>query len=249
MDLAKIREKSRLERENGTDASPAPPDVLEPPVALPGEPSPDRERETVTPAFVPVPHSDTMYSPTVQPRHPTQPRDPLKVIMAGREAAGLDGEGMLTTGETTTNEEPVGRGKYLCFNVADEVYGINIMDIKEIIRPREVTEVPRSPSFVSGVISLRGVIIPVIDMQQRLGLQRLRITGRERVVVVKNAESFSGLVVDEIIQVAGIDGDCIEAAPTVLEGIDKDFVSGIGRAGGKMVIILNLEKITDLNLF
>jgi len=250
MDLARIREKSRREREQGSEASSNAATGVATTAELPVEPVPACDTGAigpVTPAGPPP--VDTNFFPPVNARHHSLPRDPLKVIMAGREAAGLDGEGMLLSEEAPATEAPAAREKYLCFKVADEVYGINIMDIKEIIRPRDVTEVPRSPSFVSGVISLRGIIIPIIDMQKRLGLQRQRITGRERVVVVKSSESFSGLVVDEIIQVAGVDGDSIEAAPTVLEGIDRDFVAGIGRTGGNMVIILNLDNITDLNLY
>jgi purine-binding chemotaxis protein CheW len=133
--------------------------------------------------------------------------------------------------------------------VSDEVYGVDIMDIKELIKPREVTEVPRSPSFVSGIISLRGVIIPIIDMLERLGLARDTVTGRERVIVVRQGELFSGLMVDEIIKVVRIVTDDIEAAPPILEGIDRDFVTGIGRADGRMVILLNLATIIDIHLY
>jgi purine-binding chemotaxis protein CheW len=123
------------------------------------------------------------------------------------------------------------------------------MDIKEIIKPREVTEVPRAPIFVSGVLSLRGTIIPVIDMRVRLGLGREKTTGKERIIVIKNNNSFSGLLVDEVIQVVQIPLDAVEVAPTVLDGIDRDFVSGLGRSGGRLIILLNLENIADINLY
>jgi purine-binding chemotaxis protein CheW len=177
-----------------------------------------------------------------------QLRDPLEVILSGREAAGCDDDQSLLSAEKAiaTDKEYL---EYLCFRVSDEIYGINIMDIKEIIKPREVTEVPRAPSFVSGIISLRGIIIPIIDMLDRLGLPRETVTGRERVIVVRHGNSFSGLLVDEIIQVVHIAKDCLEAAPAVLEGIDRDFVSGIGRADGRMIILLNLENVADIHLY
>ncbi|OGU17325.1 MAG: hypothetical protein A2076_00980 [Geobacteraceae bacterium GWC2_53_11] len=139
--------------------------------------------------------------------------------------------------------------EFLCVRVSDEVYGINIMDIKEIIKPREVTEVPRAPDFVSGVLSLRGTIIPIIDMRIRLGLAHDEPTGKERIVVIKNSNSFSGLLVDEVIQVVQVLQSAVEAAPTVLDGIDRDFVSGIGRSDNRLIIILNLENIADINLY
>jgi purine-binding chemotaxis protein CheW len=123
------------------------------------------------------------------------------------------------------------------------------MDIKEIIKQREVTEVPRAQLFVLGVLSLRGTIIPIIDMRIRLSLAREKPIGKERVIVIKYNNSFIGLLVDEVIKVVQIPLDAIEPAPTVLDGIDRDFVSGIGRSDGRLIIILNLENISDINLY
>lgn len=174
-------------------------------------------------------------------------REPIEIILAGRRAAGCNEELQEDTDISTTVLD--NRLEYLCFRVSDEIYGINIMDIKEIIKPREVTEIPRAPEFVSGVISLRGTIIPIIDMRYRLGLSRDEVTGKERVVVIKNGQSFSGLLVDEVIQVVRVNKENIEPAPSVLEGIDRDFVSGIGRSEGRFIIILNLESIADIHLY
>jgi purine-binding chemotaxis protein CheW len=175
-------------------------------------------------------------------------RDPLEVILSGRESAGCsDDQSLLTEAQEETGKETY--QEFLCFKVSNEVYGVDIMDIKELIKPREVTEVPRAPSFVSGIISLRGVIIPIIDMLDRLGLERKSLTGRERVIVVRHGTTFSGLLVDEIIQVARIAKDAIESAPTVLDGIDRDFVTGIGRADGRMIILLNLNNVIDIHLY
>lgn len=173
---------------------------------------------------------------------------PLEAILAGRSAAGCDDESILADDVTS---EIVAESclEFLCFRVSDEIYGINIMDIKEIIKPREVTEVPRAPDFVSGVLSLRGTIIPIIDMRVRLGLAHEEPTGKERIIVIKNNNSFSGLLVDEVIQVVQIQLDAVEAAPTVLDGIDRDFISGLGRSDGRLIIILNLKNIADINLY
>lgn len=173
---------------------------------------------------------------------------PLEAILAGRDAAGCNDEAIMAV-DTDVQETSEAVLEFLCVRVSDEVYGINIMDIKEIIKPREVTEVPRAPAFVSGVLSLRGTIIPIIDMRIRLGLSHDDPTGKERVVVIKNGTSFSGLLVDEVIQVVQVQQGAVEAAPTVLDGIDRDFVSGIGRSDSRLIIILNLENIADINLY
>jgi purine-binding chemotaxis protein CheW len=100
-----------------------------------------------------------------------------------------------------------------------------------------------------GVISLRGVIIPVLNMRERLGLSREAQKGRERIVIAKRHEGFTGLLVDEVIQVVRIGKEGREPAPAVLEGIDRDFVCGIGRTGAMMIILLNVASITDINLY
>jgi len=173
---------------------------------------------------------------------------PLEAILAGRTAAGCDDESILADDDTSLIPTE-SRLEFLCFRVSNEIYGINIMDIKEIIKPREVTEVPRAPLFVLGVLSLRGTIIPIIDMRVRLGLACGEITGKERVVVIKTNNSFSGLLVDEVIKVVQVQQDDVEAAPAILDGIDRDFISGLGRSEERFIIILNLENITDINLY
>jgi len=253
MDLAKIRQKARQEQESRSveatlpvePESPLPSDPEEHPAPRPISDDQDFFQGVTLPASLnPVPEPVTAHPAP----HRTATRDPLEAILAGREAAGC-GESQQLVPEAQVAAEAADFLEYLCFKVSDEVYGVDIMDIKELIKPREVTEVPRAPAFVSGVISLRGVIIPVIDMLERLGLARVRVSGRERVVVVRQGESFCGLLVDEIIKVVRVSKDHIEAAPTVLEGIDRDFVTGIGRAEDRMIILLNLSNIIDIHLY
>jgi purine-binding chemotaxis protein CheW len=178
---------------------------------------------------------------------PVMSHDPLELILAGREAAGLDDD--VEAGPSPDMQygaDPF--QEFLCFRVSSEKYAINILDIKEIIKPREITEVPRVPSYVSGVLSLRGIIIPVFNMRKRLGLPVISPSPKERIIVIKKGDEFCGLLVDEVIQVVRIVAATIEQTPTVLDAVDKEFVSGIGRYEGVMLILLNLENILDVNL-
>lgn len=189
-----------------------------------------------------VPVSDEPVPATVV-RHPAY--DPLAILLAGRQAA--------EEGSDLPVEEELGRSsdeveEYLCFKVADEEYALSIMAIKEIIKPREVTEVPRMPRFVTGVISLRGIIIPIMDMRLRLSLAVGEATGRERILVLKTSNGLCGVLVDEVIQVVRIGGSAIEGPPTILDGVDREFVMGLGRFDNRMLILLNLETILDLNV-
>jgi purine-binding chemotaxis protein CheW len=253
MDLAKIRQKARQEqehrrRETSLPLESGPTETMLPPGPASSALVSDDEdffQNVEQPA---VHQTFQEITPIRTPSHRLAQRDPLEVILAGREIAGC-GENQSPLSEVRADAEKEQYQEFLCFKVSNEVYGVNIMDIKELIKPRDVTEVPRAPSFVSGIISLRGVIIPIIDMPDRLGLARETITGRERVIVVRHGSAFSGLLVDEIIQVVRIATDSIEVAPPVLDGIDRDFVTGIGRSGDRMIILLNLNNIIDIHLY
>jgi len=167
--------------------------------------------------------------------------DPAAVILKGRQSAA----GLEAVREADQVEASL---ELLCFRVATEDYAINIMDIKEIIKPREVTEVPRVPAFVRGILSLRGIIIPVFDMRLRLGLPEGVHSERERIVVVKRQGGFCGVLVDQVVQVVRIAEAKLEAPPVVLEGIDREFIQGIGRVAGRMLILLDMEKVLDIGL-
>jgi purine-binding chemotaxis protein CheW len=172
--------------------------------------------------------------------------DPFALLLAGREAAGVNDDMAVLP----LQEEEAAAGEYtqfLCFNIAGEEYAVNILDIKEIVKPREVTEVPRAPRFVSGILSLRGLIIPVFDMHLRLGLPKGEPTGRERIVVVKKGEDFCGLAVDRVVKVVKIAHKSLEQAPTVLDSIDREFVSGLGRYEGRIFILLDLANVLDMS--
>ncbi|HOP41395.1 MAG TPA: chemotaxis protein CheW, partial [Geobacteraceae bacterium] len=173
--------------------------------------------------------------------------DPISVILAGRRSAGKASD----TVEVTHTESVEAAGetlKYLRFRVADEEYGLSLLEIREIIKPRDVTEVPGMPEYVAGIISLRGTIIPIFDLRLRLGLAANEQVGQERIIIARNHEGSVGLFVDEVFQVITLSMSAIEKAPTVLEGIDREFVTGLGRHGQRMLILLDLEKILDISL-
>ncbi|KAB0666882.1 chemotaxis protein CheW [Oryzomonas japonica] len=248
MNLAKIRQKvqNREAREQAVEAERVSLDApqSEAPSAA-AAPSPDAADDRPSVA-------DTAGAVIPESRQNPLPRrarhiDPLDIILAGRAAAGCDDDLPLAS-EGQVVAEVSEYEEILCFRISNEIYGINIMELKEIIKPRETTEVPRAPVFIMGVISLRGVIIPVFNMRERLGLPQGERNGRERIVIAKRNEGFTGLLVDEVIQVVRIGKEEREPAPAVLEGIDRDFVCGIGRTGTMMIILLNVASITDINL-
>jgi purine-binding chemotaxis protein CheW len=244
MNLSDIRKKAQQEKAGRADLNTTPPGNLQPADATRGEkPAADSPADAESCAT-----GESLSPPLSRPEvAPLREYDPLSVLLAGRAAARI-GEG---TGDSAPLSEELEEDDFhelLCFRVAEEKYAVDIMDIKEIIKPREVTEVPRMPPFVSGVLSLRGTIIPVFNMHRRLGHDDGERSAKERIIVVHMGEEFCGVVVDEVIQVAKLHATAIEPPPAVLEGIDRDFVGGIGSFDGQMLILLNLEKILDMNL-
>jgi len=173
------------------------------------------------------------------------PKRSAKTILSGRESAAASEDQSDSQSDSYATEEVE---EYLCFRVAHEEYAISIMAIKEIIKPRDVTEVPRMPAFISGVISLRGVIIPVMDMRLRLSLPVSAAIGKERIIVVRDDSGLCGVLVDEVIQVARINRKDIEEPPAVLDGIDRDFVRGLGHFDNRLLILLNLATILDVDV-
>ncbi|MDK9717199.1 MAG: chemotaxis protein CheW [Trichlorobacter sp.] len=250
MELAKIRNKARQEATSEAPAQAAP--LEEPAVAgVFEEPLPKQAVSLPDSLFDLQPPVVSFPSPvSFRPEQPELRFDPLAKILAGREydravngAVNLEPEQ-----ETQPVSFEVDFEEFLCFRLGDEEYGINIMEIKEIIKPRELTEVPRAPGFVDGVLSLRGVIVPVFTMRKRLGMTLDYDGSQERIVIVRSGDGLHGLRVDRVTDVVKISKTDREATPSVLEGVAREFVSGIGRTGKRMLIILDICKVVDTAL-
>ncbi|HML78919.1 chemotaxis protein CheW [Geobacter sulfurreducens] len=247
MDIAEIRRKAQRDRQQGGAAPTG--DMRREPRPEPSRPAADAPPAPVVPEFqelsddVFAPDDAALPVPASVPAAAPPVLDPLALILQGRRAAlveDLDSDTEAEPARETENYLEV-----LCFRVADETYGIDIMELKEIIKPRETTDVPHSPPFVAGVLSLRGIIIPVFILRERLGLADAVARGKERIVVVKHGEGLCGLLVDEVTQVVKIPVATIEHPPAVLDGMDREFVNGIGRHDGGIIILLQLEKVLD----
>ncbi len=121
------------------------------------------------------------------------------------------------------------------------------MELKEIIKPREILEVPNAPPAVKGIVSLRGEIIPVIDLRERLGLPPKEMDRESRFILARMAEEKVGLIVDRVRQVIKIPVKDIEPPPPVKEGIDVGFIEGIGHYQKRLIAILKLSEVLKLN--
>ncbi len=131
----------------------------------------------------------------------------------------------------------------ISFVVGDEEYGLDILRVKEVIRIREITRLPRAPSFVKGIINLRGDVIPIIDLRDRFGLEHKDYTETTRVIVVDVDGKLVGMVVDAASQVVRIPNDQIDPPPPIVGGLSAEYIRGVGKLDERLVILLNIERI------
>lgn len=138
--------------------------------------------------------------------------------------------------------------QWLTFSLGSEDYALDIRQISEIIKPREVTEIPRAPDFVLGVISLRGIIVPIFDLGLRLRLKPSAPGPAARIIVCHAEGRSAGLLVDRISQVVRLAESSLEPPPAVLSGLDRDLVGGVGRHLERMLILLHLPSVLNAEL-
>lgn len=136
----------------------------------------------------------------------------------------------------------------LAFSLGSEEYALDIELIREIIKPREITEIPRVADHVLGILSLRGLVIPVYDLKQRLRLGRSEPHAGARIIVCQCRDLVVGLLVDAITQVVKISRDGVEPTPAHMTGVDRNLLLGVGRCQGRFLILLNLPSLIEAEL-
>ena len=128
------------------------------------------------------------------------------------------------------------------FDLASEFYGVDIGDVREIIRMQSITRVPGAPPFVEGVINLRGSVVPVVDLRKRLALTINEQTQESRIVVVDIAGRDVGVIVDGVNEVLRIPLSSIDPPSSMITDSDSDYLRGIARLEDKLIILLDLSK-------
>ena len=138
--------------------------------------------------------------------------------------------------------------QWLTFFLQGEEYAMDIETVNEIIKPREITDIPRVPDFILGIVSLRGIVVPVYDLARRLNLGEVEVGPQSRIIVCHHGDGLIGLLVDSIAQVVRLNERKIEAPPAMLSGLDREFIAGIGRFQGRMLILLQLHNVLNPEL-
>ena len=140
-------------------------------------------------------------------------------------------------------------GKYLTFGLAEERYGIGILDVKEIIEMADIRPLPRMPDFIKGVINLRGKVIPIIEMRQKFGMEFVEYTDRTCIIVVEisalKGSAYMGIVVDKVFDVAIVTEDEIQDTPDFGNSVNIDYITGIAKKKNYVIILLDIDQILN----
>ena len=146
-----------------------------------------------------------------------------------------------------TAERAVEQSQYLTFFIADEEYAVSILRVKEIIQYDTVTKVPRTPPWIRGVINLRGGVVPVVDLAVKFGLADTAITSSSCIVIteveMEGELNVMGVLADAVSQVVDLNSGEIEPPPAFGTQVDVDYLAGMGKAGKRFVLVLDIDKV------
>jgi purine-binding chemotaxis protein CheW len=132
------------------------------------------------------------------------------------------------------------------FELANEFYGIDIAVVESIIKMQTITQLPQTPAYIKGVTNLRGTVLPVIDLRIRFGMELQNDTKQTRVIIVTMGDIKVGLMVDGVSEVLRISDESIEPLPPMVNSVNSDFLKGIVRLEDRLIILLEVEKVLDL---
>lgn len=129
------------------------------------------------------------------------------------------------------------------FQLGQELYGADITVVREVSPVQRVTRVPRTPKYIEGVTNLRGRVIPVVDLRRRLGLPVTAATKSTRIAVAELEGGQVGMIVDAVLEVLRVPQGSIEPPSQLLSKVDSEYVSGVAKVDGRLIILLDLGRV------
>ncbi len=136
--------------------------------------------------------------------------------------------------------------QWVTFQLEEETYGINVMQVREVLRYPEISPVPGAPDYVLGIINLRGNVVTVIDTRSRFGLMQGEITDNTRIIVIESERQVIGILVDSVAEVVYLRSSEIDSTPSVGTDESSKFIQGVSNRDGKLLILVDLNKfLTD----
>ncbi|WP_166835726.1 chemotaxis protein CheW [Rheinheimera pleomorphica] len=133
--------------------------------------------------------------------------------------------------------------QWVTFKLQEETYGINVMQVQEVLRYTEIAPVPGSPEYVLGIINLRGNVVTVIDTRSRFGLEPAEVTDNSRIVIIEAEKQVIGILVDSVAEVVYLKSSEIDTAPNVGTEESARFIQGVSNREGELLILVDLNKL------
>lgn len=133
------------------------------------------------------------------------------------------------------------------FELANELYGINIAMVESIIKMQAITQLPQTPAYVKGVTNLRGSVLPVIDLRTRFSLEGKEDSRQTRIMIVTLGSVKAGIIVDGVSEVLRVSDESIEPLPPMVNSVDSAFLKGIVRLENRLIILLELSRVLNLD--
>jgi purine-binding chemotaxis protein CheW len=149
-------------------------------------------------------------------------------------------ERRLTSSTTDRNDEVL---QWVTFKLEKETYGINVMQVQEVLRYTEIAPVPGAPDYVLGIINLRGNVVTVIDTRSRFGLESTEVTDNSRIVIIEAEKQVIGILVDSVAEVVYLKASEIDTAPNVGTDESAKFIQGVSNREGELLILVDLNKL------
>jgi len=133
--------------------------------------------------------------------------------------------------------------QWVTFRLDGETYGINVMQVQEVLRYTEIAPVPGAPEYVLGIVNLRGNVVTVIDTRKRFGLQPCNVTDNTRIVIIESDKQVIGILVDSVAEVVYLHASEIETAPNVGNDETSKFLQGVCNRENELLILVDLNKL------
>jgi purine-binding chemotaxis protein CheW len=150
---------------------------------------------------------------------------------------------MSATAKDTEKKDTGDALRWVTFRLENEKYGINVMQVQEVLRVTEIAPVPGAPSYVLGIINLRGNVVTVIDTRSRFGLPPTETDDSSRVVIIEADEQVVGILVDSVAEVVDLNSSEIETAPNVGTEESAKFIQGVASHDDELLILVDLNKL------
>lgn len=156
-----------------------------------------------------------------------------------KEAGNMSDE-RRSANDIDTNDEVL---QWVTFKLDSETYGINVMQVQEVLRYTEIAPVPGAPSYVLGIINLRGNVVTVIDTRSRFGLESSQVNDNTRIVIIEAEKQVIGIMVDSVAEVVYLRASEIDVAPNVGNEESAKFIQGVSNREGELLILVDLNKL------